>query len=251
MPDEKKAVTTKQGTSDQNRAQTVTTDPPKATDQQLQQPQQQQQEVILPPPIPQEEFDHNDMFARRKLPRIYHGKGSSDLVIADETRYVITDIAARSSQDINKVIWTQIYASIYPLSQLEPMIVEDGNIKYSVLAGSGSVTIENVSKPIEKHNIFVVEKGVTHSIINTSRDQPLVILIDYSGTDILDLRELYKPLEQMTKRAQITRERVMNVQQPKQEQQQSNPKQTPGNNQTATTNTTFNRQKVKTEDVYV
>lgn len=195
----------------QERTPETVPEPKQEPEQKPEPTPQVQQEPIIPLPVPPEEFDHNEMFARRRIPRIYHGKGSASVVIADEKSYVITDLSCRSSRDENKVIWTQIYAVISPVSQLEPMIVDDGNIKYSVLGGNGSVTIENVSKPIERYHIFVVEKGVTHSIINTSKTDFLVILIDYSGTDILDLRELYKPLEQMTKKAQVTRERLMNV----------------------------------------
>jgi mannose-6-phosphate isomerase-like protein (cupin superfamily) len=177
-------------------------------------------EPLLPLPIPQEVFDHNEAFARRRLPRIYHANDSASVVIIDPERYEIRDLSPRSTRDENKVVWTTVFAEIQPQCQLEPTIVDDGNIKYTVLRGSGSVTIENVSKPIERNNIFIVEKGITHSIINPSKLESLVILIDYSGNDILDLRDLYKPMEQMTKKAQISRERVMNIQPKKEEKSQ-------------------------------
>lgn len=188
-------------------------------------PEPQQEEVLLPPPVPPEIFDHSEAFARRRLPRIYHAKDSSSTVIVDPERYEITDMSFRSTRDINEVLWTQAHAVINVQSQLEPTIVDDGNIKYTVLGGSGSVTIENVSKPIERETVFVVEKGVTHSIINTSKTEKLTVLIDYSGKDILDLRDLYKPLEQTIKRAEISRQKVMNMPQKKEEVKTTQPVQ--------------------------
>lgn len=133
-------------------------------------------------------------------------------------QFDITDMHIRDSQRKNVVVSLSI-SVIAPNSQLLPLQQKsptDNNnpllekrLIYEVLDGKGKISINDFTQPIYKSDIFTMEEGVRHNIINSSETDTMTIRCIYDGE--LDLRDRYMEKQVLREKAKESRRAVFNV----------------------------------------
>jgi mannose-6-phosphate isomerase-like protein (cupin superfamily) len=171
------------------------------------------------------EYIESDELQRKRLPRVYNLEKTKQLVIKSKNPDIeIYDYLLYDALKGTNVLWTKAVIIMYPLSQLRPFTPASGDMHYKVVEGIGEVAVELLRKIVRKGDIFLVEQGIKHNIINNEDASKLVLEVDYPGH--IDFRDIYKPMEQKKKEAEESQQELFKGYY-KQKQQQGREEQKP------------------------